>query len=48
MIYLSDKYRDADFHRASVTIFEATGIRTRKLDLPPLATILERFRGFIP
>ncbi len=48
VIYLSDKYREEDFHLASLRIFEATGIATRKLAMPPLTEVLERFRAFIP
>ena len=48
VIYLSDKYRGEDFHTASELIFKAAGIRTRKLTLPPLETILKKFERYIP
>lgn len=48
VVYLSDKYRGEDFHQASELIFKATQIRVRKLKLPPLNEILDKFSGFIP
>ncbi len=47
VVFLSDKYRGKDFHTASELIFTATGIRVRKLDLPPLKEIIDKFSGFI-
>ncbi len=47
VVYLSDKYRGKDFHTASELIFKAAGIRVRKLTLPPLKDILEKFSGYI-
>lgn len=48
VIYLSDKYRGEPFHKASEAIFDATGIRVRRLEMPPLRELLQRFAGFIP
>jgi len=48
VIYLSDKYRGEAFHQASEIIFEAAGATVRKLKMPPLAELLQRFEGFIP
>ncbi len=48
VIYLSDKYRDQPFHKASVKIFEASGISMRYLDFQPLEKILAKFKGYIP
>ena len=47
VIYLSDKYRGEPFHEASERIFTAAGIRTRKLHMPPLQTLLNKFEAFI-
>ena len=48
VVYLSDKHREQDFHQASINIFEATGIVTRKLEMPSLADILRGFSEFLP
>jgi len=48
VIYLSDKYKEEDFHKASELIFRASGIQTRKLPLPALQEILRKFEKFIP
>ncbi len=48
VVYLSDKYRGEDFHKASELIFKAAGITTRKLELPSLLTMLKKFEPFIP
>lgn len=48
VIYLSDKYRGEDFHRASEIIFEASGTLVRKLDMPHLHELLKKFTGYIP
>ncbi len=47
VIYISDKHRNEDFHIASLKIFEAAGIRSRRLELPALADILKRFSQYI-
>lgn len=48
VVYLSDKYRDEDFHVASELIFKAAGVNSRKFPMPPLQTILEKFWRYIP
>jgi dCMP deaminase len=48
VVYLSDKHREQDFHQASINIFEATGIVTRKLEMPSLTHILHGFSEFLP
>jgi len=47
VIYLSDKYHEQDFHRASVKIFNASGIKVRKLTMPPLAEIIKKFSTYL-
>lgn len=47
VIYLSDKHKDQDFHKAASKIFKAAGIKTRKLQLPALNEILNKFSEFI-
>lgn len=47
VIYLSDKHRDQDFYMASLKIFETAHIHTRKLSMPSLFEILEKFKEFI-
>ncbi len=47
VIYLSDKHRDKDFHLASVKIFNAAGIKIRRLEMPALNEILTRFDKYI-
>ena len=48
VIFLSDKYRGQDFHQASEIILKAVGANVRKLDMPPLQTLLKNFDKFIP
>ena len=48
VVFLSDKYRDQDFHAASIKIFRAAGITTRKLEMPSLADISQQFSDFLP
>ncbi len=47
VIYVSDKHRDQDFHKAALKIFEAAGVKTRKLEIPPLMDILSNFLKFL-
>ena len=47
VVFLSDKHRDQDFHKAALKIFEVTGIRFRHLILPPLQELLKKFEPFI-
>ena len=47
VIFISDKYRDQDFHEASLRIFDAAGIKFRKVTMPPLSQILEKFVNFL-
>lgn len=46
VIFLSDKYKDKDFHTASINILESAHITYRKLILPPLPEILKKFKNF--
>jgi dCMP deaminase len=48
VIYLWDKYRGEDFHRASEMIFEASRTLVRNLNMPPLQELLKKFAGYIP
>jgi len=48
VVFLSDKYRDQDFHAASIKIFKAAGIITRKLEMPSLTDISQQFSDFLP
>jgi dCMP deaminase len=48
VIYLSDKHREQEFHTASVKIFEASRIVTRKLEMPSLVEISKQFSKFLP
>jgi dCMP deaminase len=48
VVYLSDKYRDQDFHAASIKIFKAARIITRKLEMPSLTDISQQFSDFLP
>ncbi len=48
VVYLSDKYRGTDFHEASELIFNAAGIKVRKLEMPSLQEIVKKFDGYIP
>ena len=48
VVYLSDKYRGEDFHRASEMILAASGALVRKLEMPPLQDLLKKFAGYIP
>ncbi len=47
VVFLSDKYRHRDFHKASLKIFECAGVRIRKLEIPSLIKILDKFSEFI-
>lgn len=47
VIYLSDKYRDQDFHSASVRIFAASGIKTRQLEISSLSDIIDKFSKYL-
>ncbi len=47
VIFLSDKYRDQDFHAASVKIFRVCGIKTRCLEMASLSEIIEKFSPFL-
>ncbi|MBN2366572.1 MAG: dCMP deaminase family protein [Calditrichaeota bacterium] len=47
VIYLSDKHREQDFHAASVKIFQLCGIITRRLEMPSLSEIVEKFSLFL-
>ncbi len=47
VIYLSDKYREEEFHQASVKIFSASRIITRQLEMSPLSDIVKKFSGFL-
>jgi dCMP deaminase len=46
VIYLSDKYKNQDFHVASVNIFKSVNIKYRKIKLSPLPDILKKFEAF--
>ena len=46
VIYLYDKYKDQDFHKASLLIFRNAGVQLRKLDMQPLTDILQNFKRF--
>jgi len=48
VIFISDKYRMEDFHRASQMIFKASGVKTRKIDRIHLDDILQKFDRYIP
>jgi len=48
VIYLSDKYRGEEFHTAAELIFRASGIKTRKFNMPNLRSIIEKFDRYIP
>jgi dCMP deaminase len=47
VIFLSDKHREEDFHKAALKIFQVTGIKFRQLKLTPLNKLLKRFEPFI-
>lgn len=47
VIYISDKYQNEDFHLAAQKIFRAAGVKTRKLEIPPLRDILKDFTKFL-
>ena len=47
VIYLSEKHNREEFHTASVKIFEASGIQTRRLKMLPLADIVRNFSDFL-
>ena len=47
IIYLSEKHRQQDFHLAAVKIFEVSGIKVRKLVMPPLSEIVKKFSDFL-
>ncbi len=47
VIYLSDKHRDEDYHQASLKIFQSAGIKTRKLTMKPLPSVLDNFLNFL-
>jgi dCMP deaminase len=46
VIYLSDKYKNQDFHVASINIFKSVNIKYRKIKLSPLPDILKKFEAF--
>ncbi len=48
VVYISDKYRMEDFHRASEMIFKASGVKTRKIERIHLNEILRKFSRYIP
>jgi len=48
VIFLSDKYRGEDLHKASEIILKAAGIKTRKFPMPKLQNIIKQFEKFIP
>jgi len=48
VIFISDKYRMEDFHRASQMIFKASGVKTRKIGRIHLDDILQKFDRYIP
>lgn len=46
VIYLSDKYKGHDFHKAAELIFKSKGIKTRKLKMSPLPELISQFEDF--
>ncbi|RMH78237.1 MAG: cytidine deaminase [Calditrichaeota bacterium] len=48
VIYLSDKNAGEDAHTAAVRIFQAAGIKMRRLELPSLQQMLKKFQNYIP
>ncbi len=47
IIYLSEKHQQQDFHLAAVKIFEVSGIKMRKLVMPPLLEVIKKFSEFL-
>jgi dCMP deaminase len=47
VIYLSEKHKTEEFHIASVKIFEASHVQTRRLKMLPLGEIIKNFSGFL-
>ncbi|MCB0265516.1 MAG: cytidine deaminase, partial [Calditrichaeota bacterium] len=47
VVFLSDKYRGEKFHEASERIFGAAGIATRKLEMPSLPELVDKFERYI-
>lgn len=46
--YLQDKYVDTEQHKATEIIFKAKGIKTHKLDMPSMNSIIDKFKEFYP